>query len=34
MTAQSLETGKDAVFLYGKVEYSIEQAMSRTARLS
>ena len=29
-----METGKDAVFLYGKVEYSIEQAMNRAERLS
>ena len=27
------DIGKDAVFLYGKVEYSIEQAMNRADRL-
>lgn len=34
MNSHQLETGKDAVFLYGKVEYSIEQAMSRAERLA
>ena len=29
-----METGKDAVFLYGKIEYSIEQAMNRAERLA
>ena len=33
MNAQQLDTGKDAVFLFGKVEYSIEQAMNRVERL-
>ena len=34
MNSHVLETGKDAVFLYGKVEYSIEQAMGRAERLA
>ena len=29
-----METGKEAVFLFGKVEYSIEQALNRAERLS
>lgn len=33
MTSQVMETGKDAVFLFGKIEYSIEQAMNRKERL-
>ena len=33
MKASQLDTGKDAVFLYGKIEYSIEQAMNRAERL-
>lgn len=33
MNSNQMDTGKDAVFLYGKIEYSIEQAMSRAERL-
>ena len=34
MTAAQMDTGKDAVHLYGKIEYSIEQAMQRAERLA
>ena len=33
MNSSQLDTGKEAVFLYGKIEYSIEQAMNRCERL-
>ena len=33
MNSSQLDTGKDAVFLFGKIEYSIEQALSRVERL-
>lgn len=29
MNASALDAGKNAVFLFGKIEYSIEQAMTR-----
>ena len=29
-----MDTGKDAVFMFGKIEYSIEQAINRAERLS
>ena len=35
LTSESLErTGSEATFMYGKIEYSLEQAMSRYDRLS
>ena len=34
MNAAQMDTGKDAVFMFGKIEYSIEQALNRAERLS
>jgi hypothetical protein len=33
MKSSQMDTGKDAVFLFGKLEYSIEQAINRKERL-
>jgi len=33
MNSSQMDTGKEAVFLYGKIEYSIEQALNRVERL-